>query len=329
MPNRRAAFATLLVVALGACAQSSGDNATRTAERAPVEDDSVLGDRTARGESGGSRDAASSSVVPLDRFRKREAMGHVRRLAGDIGVRVRATRGETLGARYVKARFLAMGYSVKVQRFAVDGGVSRNVVAWWAGARRYPMIVGGHIDTVEGSPGANDNASGVAVLLELARIFAGRRQARWVRFVAFGSEEYGSNGLHHVGSHVFVKRLRREGRARLAGMISVDMVADGRPLIVGTAGIGPEVVARTVFRKMRRAGIGVTYRTTCDCSDNGPFERAGLPAAFLWSGLEPNYHDPSDTVGNIQPDDLVRTGRGVRAFVRQLDANMIERFRRH
>ena len=164
-------------------------------------------------------------------------------------------------------------------------------------------------------------------MLEMARLAAGKEQACLTRFVAFGSEEYGSNGRHHVGSQKYVNRLGDEGRRRAPGMISVDMIADGRPLIVATAGIGPEIVARTVFRRMRRAGIAAVYKTTCDCSDNGPFERAGIPAAFVWSGFEPDHHRPSDRIANMSKRDLARTGRAVRAFLKALDEGMIRRFR--
>ena len=272
---------------------------------------------------------ASSAARDLGWFNKKKAMTHVRRLAGRIGVRVRATKGERRAARYVARKLRSFGYRTRVRRFRVVGGRSRNVVATWPGAVRYPVVVGGHIDTVRGSPGANDNASGVAVVLETARLFAGRRQARFLKFVAFGSEEYGSDGVHHVGSQVFVNRLGNRGRRRLPGMISVDMIADGRPLIVGTAGIGPRVVARAFARRTAAAGIRVVRRTTCDCSDNGPFERAGIPAAFAWSGFEPNYHSASDTPANLSPADLRRTGRAVRSFVRSLDRKTVRRFRRH
>ncbi len=254
-------------------------------------------------------------------------MRHVRRLAGRIGPRVRGTYAEKRAARYFRRRLRDKGYVTNVQRFAVDGGSSRNVVAWWPGARRYPLVLGAHMDTVAGAPGANDNASGVAILIDLARALAGRRHARNVRLVAFGSEEYGSNGIHHVGSHVFVRRLGKKGRRRLAGMVSVDMVADGRPLIIGTAGIGHPVVARTLYRRLKRAGFNVVYRTTCDCSDNGPFELAGIPGAFMWTGIEPNYHDPSDTVANMSRIDLRRSGRAVRRFVTSLDLKTLRQFR--
>jgi aminopeptidase YwaD len=275
--------------------------------------------------------AGSASIetrATLGRFVARRALAHVRHLSGRIGVRVRATEAELRGQRYVKRRLRALGYRVFVQRFGVDGGTSRNVVATWSGARRYPVVIGAHVDTVAGSPGANDNASGVAVMLEVARLVAGRPQARWVKFVSFGSEEYGANGRHHLGSEEFVTRLGARGRRRLAGMVSVDMVADGRPLIVGTAGIGPRIVSNSFLHRTRKRGIRAVYRTTCDCSDNGPFELAGIPAAFIWSGSEPDYHSPSDVPANLSTRDLWRSGRAVRAFVEALDRKTIRHFRR-
>ena len=263
----------------------------------------------------------------LEAFDTGRAMNHVRALAADIGVRVRASTGEDRGIEYVADKLRGFGYRVNVQEFAVDGGKSHNVVAWWPNPHRQRLVIGGHIDTVRGSPGANDNASGVGAMLENARIFAGTPQARWVRFVAFGSEEYGTNGRHHLGSNVYLERLGGKGRRRTVGMVSVDMIADGRPLITGTAGIGPPRVARTLFRKLDRAGIAVDYRITCDCSDNGPFERAGISASFMWSGDEPNYHDDSDTVRNLKRKHLRRSGRSTRIFLKQVDRGMIAYFR--
>ena len=256
-------------------------------------------------------------------------MRHVRKLASDIGVRVRATRGERRGSIYVAKRFRALGYEVLVQKFSIDGGTSRNVVAWWPGARRHGIVLGAHIDSVPGSPGANDNASGIAVLLETARLVRGTEQAGFLRFVAFGSEEYGEDGRHHVGSQVYVRRIGDRGRRRLGGMVSIDMVADGRPLLVGSFGIGPRIMGRILYRRLERTRIAVEYRTLCDCSDNGPFEHAGIPASFMYSGLEPNYHDPSDTPRNMVPEDLERTGRAVRHFVRGVDASLLRRLREY
>ena len=273
--------------------------------------------------------APEPAPAELGHFSRRRAMAHVRKLAGDIGVRVRTTEGERKGARYIAAEFRELGYDVFVQRFSVDDGTSRNVVAKWPGARKYPIVIGGHMDSVPTSPGANDNASGVAVMLEMARMVRGTEQSGFLKFIAFGSEEYGTDGTHHLGSRVFVARLGPKGRRKLGGMVSVDMVADGRPLIVGTSGIGPEVLAHRLFRKIDSRNIGVDYRTLCDCSDNGPFEHAGIPASFMWSGDEPNYHDDSDTVANMVPRDLERTGKALRAFVKGVDQALLDRLREY
>ncbi|MDQ3767139.1 MAG: M28 family metallopeptidase, partial [Actinomycetota bacterium] len=260
--------------------------------------------------------ADTSSSGRLERFSLDRAMSHVRRLAGRIGTRVRGHSGERKAAHYVAGRFRALGYRTHVNTFSVDGAKSRNVVAKWPSSARYGIVLGAHIDTVRGSPGANDNASGVAVLLETARLIAAREPSRWVKLVAFGSEEYGADGRHHVGSSEFVKRLGARGRRRLAGMMSIDMIADGRPLLTGTSGIGPPVAARHIFHTVKaKTNIGLRYITFCDCSDHGPFERAGIPATFLYSGEEPDYHSPSDVTKNLVPRDLRRTGRAVRAFV--------------
>jgi Zn-dependent M28 family amino/carboxypeptidase len=252
-------------------------------------------------------------------------MRHVRFLARTIGVRTKTSRNERRAARYVADKMSSFGYEAKIQKFQVNGRTSRNVVARWPGAARYPFVVGAHIDSVPGSPGANDNASGTAVIVELARIFAGKPQAHWVTFVGFGAEEYDSAGTtHHNGSKTFVARLGDRGRTRLAGMISVDMVADGRPLLIGNSAIsGRHKVANSLYNTARKRNIAARRITLCDCSDHGPFEHAGIDAGFTYSGSEPDYHSPSDVPANLQPRDLVRSGRAIRYYVRKLDKRFI------
>lgn len=263
------------------------------------------------------------------KFSKQRAMIHVRKLANEIGVRVKGTDAERRAAKYVARKLRGFGYEVEMQRFTVGGRTSRNVVARWPGARRFPLVVGGHIDTVPDSPGANDNASGIAAIVELARIFRSTPQVNFITFVAFGSEEYDSaRTSHHDGSAHFVNKLGNRGRRRLAGMISVDMVADGRPLLVGNSDIsGRHKVANTLYRKIRKRNIAVDRITLCDCSDHGPFEHAGLDAAFGYSGPEPDYHSPQDTIPNMKKDDLLRTGRALRFFLMDVDKAMLDRFR--
>ncbi len=255
-------------------------------------------------------------------------MPHVWKLAKRIGVRVRGTRNERLAARYIANKFESYGYRVYIQKFAAGGTTSRNVVARWPGVIDHPFVVGAHMDTVAGSPGANDNASGVSVVLEVARLLRGTPKAKLFKFVAFGSEEYTDYGRRHPGSRTYVSRLGRRGRNRSPGMISVDMVADGRPLLVGNSPNTGGIVADELYKEVKEAGIGVRRRTLCDCSDHEPFEDAGIPGALMWSGDEPNYHSPSDKVANLKPRDLVRSGRAVRAFVLSLTHEDLRRFRR-
>jgi hypothetical protein len=309
------------VVVSAACAGAGSTNAP-TPSLETVENPSPAA-HTSASAGGTERDFSNEELAV---YSNKRAMEHIRTLA-DIGPRVRAKTSEYKASKYIRATLRDYGYTIKVQKFSVDGGTSRNIVAWWPGAKRYGLVVGAHMDTVRGSRGANDNASGVAVMLEMARISVGRTPARFVHFVAFGSEEYGTNGEHHNGSQVYVNRLGVEGRKRLGGMASIDMIGNGRPLIAGTAGIGPEITARTIYNKMKQK-VGMSYRTVCDCSDNGPFERAGIPGAFIWSGFDDYYHSPSDTVGNLKPRHVRRTGRGFRFFLKHVDLDMVRRFRR-
>jgi hypothetical protein len=84
-------------------------------------------------------------------------------------------------------------------------------------------IVGAHYDSAAGTPGADDNASGTAVLLELARLMRERKTAREIRFVAFGTEEPPSFGTRNMGSAHYARRLKDHG-ARVHGMISLEML---------------------------------------------------------------------------------------------------------
>ena len=272
----------------------------------------------------------SFSDAPLTGFKLWRAMKTVRKLAGGrgIGVRERASANERRGARYIARRFRSFGYVVRMQKFSVDGGRSRNVVARWPGQVEHPLVIGAHMDTVPGSPGANDNASGVAVILEAARLAAGKEQARYIRWVAFGSEEFGDDGRHHVGSEVYVRRMGPEARERSPGALSVDMIADGKPLLTGSFGIGPRILGRMVYDRIERnSKIAMRYETLCDCTDNGPFEHAGIPGAFLYSGNEPDYHSPSDIPPNLRPRHLKRSGRALLTFVRRVDGRTIRRLR--
>lgn len=156
----------------------------------------------------------------------RRLRSHVHTLAGGIGER-NYTRPAALKAAedYVRAALGASGYEVAAHSYVVRGVRSANLEVTRAGSR-WPeeiILVGAHYDSVFGSPGADDNASAVAVLLELARVWQGRRPARTVRFVAFTNEEPPFFFSKQQGSRVYARAARRRGDdIRL--MISLEML---------------------------------------------------------------------------------------------------------
>jgi len=258
----------------------------------------------------GSAIPADTSGTSGDRFSPLRAMHHVRVVAGRIGPRPAGSAAYRRAVRYVIEELQRYGYETRRSAFGVSSNVkSSNVIGRWPGGGPHSVLIGAHLDTVRGSPGANDNGSGVGTMLELARYFAGRPQAPSVRFVAFGAEEYQPNGKHHIGSAAYVRRMDAAERSELEVMVTADMIGKARPFIVGWMGIGPRTGVRAVVSAARRVNVAAHSERLPDWSDNGPFERAGMPAAFLWTGFEPNHHEPTDRVGNVARRALRRAGR--------------------
>ncbi|MDP2793573.1 MAG: M20/M25/M40 family metallo-hydrolase [Sulfurisoma sp.] len=157
----------------------------------------------------------------------RERLGqHVAVLAGEIGER-NLWRHEALeaSAAYIEKAFQAAGYEVTSQAYVVRGKTVRNLEAVLPGTSRADEIVliGAHYDSVAGSPGANDNASGVAALLEIARLLAQQKPARSVRFAAFVNEEPPFFYTPEMGSRVHARRARERGE-KIAAMLSLETI---------------------------------------------------------------------------------------------------------
>ncbi|MBW4649563.1 MAG: M28 family peptidase [Kastovskya adunca ATA6-11-RM4] len=172
----------------------------------------------------------------------------------------------------------------------------RNIVAHLEGVTQPKAIVGAHYDSVPGSPGANDNASGTAVILDLARNLSGTALARQVWFVSFDGEE---DGLH--GSRAFVKAAKPQFLSGLEGMLNFDMVGINDGLRVGGTDSLTALVRET---EHPISTIGATGG-----SDHMPFEQAQVPVLFFTRGMEPNYHQPTDL--QVQPrllDETVQVG---------------------
>jgi aminopeptidase YwaD len=185
-----------------------------------------------------------------------------------------------------------------------------NVVATKRGTTRPDeiIVVGGHYDSVPRGPGANDNASGVATILEAARVLAGIPTPRTVQFVLFSGEELGL-----FGSGAFASE-RRQG---VVAMINLDMVGWGDHLMIGNSQGNSETAVNAAAQAAQRLGIQVT-RFRSGGSDHVSFERFGIPTVFLHRGIDPDYHKPTDVPANVDPRHLEEAARLAIGLVQDL-----------
>ncbi len=207
-----------------------------------------------------------------------------------------------------------------LQRFPVPAGVSWgvrvpagtavNVVADPPGfdPRRPHVVVGAHLDTVPQSPGAEDNASGLMVMTEVARMTRQQPGALPVRFVAFGAEEArGRNGtLYAFGSRYYVATLHAAERGAARGIVALDRVGVRAARVpVCSSGRGSPALAMAI----RRAAGPVATRSCINrASDHVSFEAVGIPAARLGSVPYAAYHSARDVPSVVDRGQLRRTG---------------------
>jgi Zn-dependent M28 family amino/carboxypeptidase len=232
----------------------------------------------------------------------------------------------------VAGQLRAAGYRVTEQRFDVPAGVSWgvrvpagrsvNVVADPPGfdPARPHVVVGAHLDTVPQSPGAEDNASGITTMIELARMARQEPGAVPVRFVAFGAEEArGGNGTRYAfGSRHFVGLLGPAERRALRGMVALDRVGVRSDTVpVCTGGRGTRSLAAAIRAASRAAGVA-TNGCTNRASDHVSFEAAGIPAVRIGSVPYAAYHSARDVPSVVDPRQLERVGATVWAWLRSL-----------
>ncbi len=165
-------------------------------------------------------------------------------------------------------------------------------------------------------PGADDNASGVAVMLELARALAeGPPPQRSIVFVAFSGEEAGRRGSGH-----YIRHHARHPASRSIGMVNLDTVGrlgDGKLLVLGGASASEWV---HIFRGAGYlTGVDVEMAAEeLDSSDQASFQSVGVPAVQLFTGPHLDYHRPTDTADRVDADGLVRVAAVAKEAVEYL-----------
>ena len=160
------------------------------------------------------------------------------------------------------------------------------------------LIVGGHYDSVPAGPGANDNASGAATVVEIARVLAADGEFDDVCFLLFGAEELGL-----IGSARFVESLTPAEEQTLEAMLNFDMVGVGTQwLLSGSPGMTDLAAVEADER-----GLDYVVESSLPVgSDHASFSNAGIPAVFLHRfsvvvSDDPNYHTAEDRAEHVQP----------------------------
>lgn len=251
---------------------------------------------------------------------------------------------------YVALELGAAGLRVERQLFEWDGAEFHNVVATLDGAdpARPWLVVGAHFDTRAGSPGADDNASGVAALLEVARMLRSAKPATTVQFVGFNLEELQRLPYHYaIGSRAYARWLRSRGQA-LAGALVLEMLGFTHPRqgappgarlfshvpregnFLSAVGDRRSRALRAAFeraagRHVPVAGLTVPLKgwllPDARRSDNARFWDENYPALMVTDTANfrnPHYHRASDTPDTLDWPFLARATAGVAAAVAEL-----------
>ncbi|MCP4345919.1 MAG: M28 family peptidase [Desulfobacterales bacterium] len=295
----------------------------------------------------------SGPLPPLsgkEKISKALLKSHVKKLAGKIGPR-NIWRPEQLdvSAEYISKMLKASGYKTATQEYEVREVNVKNIEAEHIGTSlpEEIVIIGAHYDSVTGSPGADDNASGVAALLEIARLIAGKNLSRTVRFVAFANEEPPFFKTEQMGSWVYAARSDRKGE-KITAMISLESLGfyldepgtqkypfpfslfypDTGNFIGFVSNISSRKLLRQTISSFRRhtqfPSEGLTapgWITGVDWSDHWSFWEHGYPAIMITDTVPFRniyYHTINDTPDKLEYDRMVRVVSGIARIVTEI-----------
>jgi Zn-dependent M28 family amino/carboxypeptidase len=267
---------------------------------------------------------------------------HVRYLSTTIGERNILRSGSLKAtADYIRNSLTQSGYNVTEQTYPVEGNSVSNLAAELAGSETSAgtVVVGAHYDTVPGTEGADDNTSGVAANLELARLLKGSKFHKAIRFVFFVNEEPPFFQTGQMGSLVYAKRLRQE-RVPVSAMISLETLGfysdlqgsqkypavlslfyPSRGDFVGLVGNSESRgLVRRAIRRFREStrfpSEGVAAPATwpgMGWSDQWSFWQEGYPAIMITDTAifrYPYYHTGGDTSERINFEKMARVVEG-------------------
>jgi len=258
----------------------------------------------------------------------------------------------TGAASFIEQEFVSLGYQVQSQWYESDGGQVRNIIVEKKGEdpEKACIIVGAHYDTVVGTPGADDNATGIAGLIELSRLLKEHRNKRTIRFVAFPHEEPPYFYTQRMGSRQYARKLRESGE-RIFAMLTLEMLGyagegfkqlypapllrilgrypkDGNYIAL-VSNLRSTRVLSMVRKAMRQRGsVGVEslsapgFIPPLFLSDHSSFWKYGFPALMITDTAflrNPHYHSSTDTPDTLNYEFLANVVDAVYAAVIALD----------
>lgn len=270
-------------------------------------------------------------------------------LAGTLGPRdVAHPENLDLAAQYIAEQFRAAGVAPTFEPYTARGGRYRNVIGR-LGSCASPLVVGAHYDSFGEfgpNPGADDNASGVAGVLELARLLAPSSPTPCVDLVAFSTEEPPFFGSAQMGSTVYLSRLLAAGRSP-RGMLSLEMIgfySAAQPwpslllsLLYPNQGDFAMLIGRWQDRELlaafkpglqRASAVRVVsysgpFIAGMDASDHLSFWSRGFPALMLTDTAflrNHHYHSPDDTPESLDYAKMADLVEGVANALLTFDA---------
>jgi Zn-dependent M28 family amino/carboxypeptidase len=272
---------------------------------------------------------------------KARLYNHVDHLSVKIGDRYlwkEASLNEA--ANYIDSVLKAYGYAVRYQTYSCYGKSVSNLVAEKNGTEKEVVVVGAHYDTVPGTPGADDNASAVAGLLELARLQQETSNKKNLAFVAFVNEEPPCFGSNNMGSMVYAKHLK-EQRTPVEVMVSLEMIGyfseeriqryplPGMGLVYPKTGDYIGVVGNfhsfkyvSFFKKGIRKHSNIHSRSLTapeffggiNLSDNYSFWHYGYRAVMITDTSffrNRHYHQETDTIDTLDFDRMAEVVKGL------------------
>lgn len=255
-------------------------------------------------------------------------------------------------ALHLESELAAMGYAVQRQVFKSRHGVVRNLEVEVRGTAlpEEIVIVGAHYDSARGTPGANDNGSGTAMTLELARRFHGQTPARTLRFVFFVNEEPPYFKRADMGSRVYADR-SAERRENIVAMLSLETLgyydelpgSQHYPMLLApffptrgnfvafVSNFGSRDLLHRSLKHFRATtpfpseGIAApSFVTGVDWSDHASFWRHGWPALMLSDTAifrYPQYHGRVDTPDQLDYPRMARITFGIERVIEMLTAS--------